>query len=417
MESIKIIASTKVLEGIINLPLSKSMSNRGLMISALSDGRVRNVEVSDADDTVLLDKLLTQIQAAKDHHIYCQNAGTVMRFLTAFLAITPGLWTLDGDESMRQRPIGPLVDALRSLKAEVEYADKEGYPPLKIKGKRLVGGSVTIKSTISSQYISALMMIGPLLENGLIITTDGSQVSLPYIYMTENMMKEAGAVLSMMLPEIRIKGTGYKGGVLPYETDWSSAAFWYELMVLSEGGELFLRGLKEKSVQGDRVAQKYFQMLGVETIFKSGGAVIRKNDKLSADIDFELSQQPDLAPALIVCTAAKGINGSFYGIEGLRVKESDRVRALVLELLKCGIKCRVEDDLLTFKGQKIQISQAIETYGDHRIAMAFAPLAVLGTPVIINEPGVVSKSYPNFLDELHRVLDFRHPHLCKSENI
>jgi 3-phosphoshikimate 1-carboxyvinyltransferase len=223
------------------------------------------------------------------------------------------------------------------------------------------------------------------------------------------MMKNAGAGVSLGLPEIRISGKGYRGGQLPIETDWSSAAFWYELMALSEGGALLLRGLKEDSIQGDSIARKYFYMLGVETLFTAEGALIRKNKQLSEVFDYEVSQHPDLAPPLIVSTAAKGLKGNFYGIQGLRIKESDRSQALAEELLKCDVECRIEDDQLFFHGQKMNIKKAINTHNDHRIAMAFAPLAILGDPVTIENPEVVSKSYPNFWNELQKVLDFRHP--------
>jgi len=404
VKTLKIIASKNILEGSVELPLSKSISNRGLMISALSGGSVKNEKISEADDTLLLDKLLKQIKAGSDHHVHCQNAGTVIRFLTAYLAITPGAWTLDGDYRMRQRPIGPLVDALKSLGGEIEYEGRGGYPPLKIEGKKLEGGSTFIDSAISSQFISALMMIGPLLENGLTLLSYGSPASLPYIYMTENMMKKAGAEIDIDLPEIKIRGNRYKGGLLPYESDWSAAAFWYELMALSKGGELLLHGLKEDSIQGDSVAAKYFYMFGVETIFKPEGALIRKNFWMAEGFNFILIEHPDLFPAMVVTTAAKGLEGNFYEIEGLRIKESDRPQALASELLKCGIKCSMEENLLSFKEQKINISKPIDTYNDHRIAMAFAPLAVLGSPITINNPEVVSKSYPNFWSELQKVL-------------
>lgn len=405
MESLTITTSKQKLEGSVELPLSKSISNRGLIIAALSKGSVKNQRLSDADDTILLKKLLTQIHKGEDKQINCGNAGTTYRFLTALLAITSGEWLLVGDERMQQRPIGPLVNALKELGADISYIAKDGYPPLRIRGKRLSGGYAYINSALSSQFVSALMMIGPLMKDGVKLLVSGDTASLPYIYMTKDLMKKAGAEVDFRLPEIVIAGGGYKEAVLPYEADWSAAAFWYELMALSKGGELFLPGLKEDSIQGDSVLHRYFYMLGVETIFEGAGARIKKNHWLAEGFNFELNDHPDLAPSLVVTTAAKGFEGNFYGINGLKIKESDRAEALATELGKNGIKCTIDHDLLSFLPQKLGVRQTIDTYNDHRIAMAFAPLAILGTPVTINNPEVVSKSYPGFWRELQKVLN------------
>jgi len=217
-------------------------------------------------------------------------------------------------------------------------------------------------------------------------------------------MRSAGAEVALDLPEIKIKGNGYKECIIPYETDWSSAAFWYELLALAEDGELFLPGLKEDSFQGDWLVKKYFYLFGIDTSFDSEGALIKKHDWLAEGFNFDITGNPDLAPAMILATAGKGFGGNFYGVAGLRNKESDRTQALANELAKCGVICTLEPDFLSFKAQKLKISEAIDTYNDHRIAMAFAPLAVLGEPITINNPEVVSKSYPEFWTELHKVL-------------
>ncbi len=355
------------------------------------------------DDTVLLLKLLKQIKEAKNPNLNAGNAGTAYRFLTAYLAITPGKWTLDGDERMRERPIGPLVDALHDLGADIEYLEEEGYPPLQITGKMLNGGNVFMYAGTSSQYISALMMVAPLFILGLNICILNQVTSVPYIKMTASMMKAAGAEVEMNIPTIRISGN-YKAATLPSESDWSAAAFWYELLALSKDGELLLKGLKEKSLQGDSVLSRYFLSLGIETEFNDEGALIRKGFFFDAHSNFDLADYPDIVPVCAVTAAAKGNNGMFIGIAGLKYKETDRLQALAQELGKAGITCTVSDDEIIFKAQKMEISEPFETYNDHRMAMAFAPLAILGQPVTVNNPEVVSKSYPGYWEELKKVL-------------
>ena len=404
MASIKLIAKTAHISGEVNLPLSKSISNRALIISAISGGLVHHGPLSDADDTVLLRKLLQQISEGKDHHINCGNAGTVFRFLTAYLAMTGGSWILDGDERMRHRPIGPLVDALLKLGAEIIYAGHKGYPPLKINGKPLTGKKVFVNSDTSSQFISALMMIAPVLPEGLIIELMEVPASISYIYLTAEMMTMTGVDVEQRFPSIHIPAGAYKKCTLPAEADWSSAAFWYELMALSKGGQLLLRGLKEGSFQGDSVLERYFRSFGVETSYQPEGALITKTRPLNTVINFDLISCPDLAPAMIVTAAALGFEGNFIELNSLRIKESDRLEAIKNELGKAGIKCTITEDSLSFLPQKMEVTQPVDTYNDHRIAMAFAPLAILGKPITVNDPEVVSKSYPGFWNELQKVL-------------
>lgn len=404
MSSVRIIAKTEHINGKINLPLSKSISNRALMISAISGGKVKPGELSAADDTVLLQKLLHQIREGKDNQINAGNAGTVYRFLTAYLAVSPGNWILDGDERMRQRPVQPLVDALDDLGAEITYMGEDGYPPLQITGKTLNGGNVFMYAGYSSQYISALMMVAPLFKEGLSIGILKQAVSIPYIEMTASMMKAAGAEVEMDIPYIRISGN-YKAAALPFEYDWSAAAFWYELLALSKGGKLLLKGLKEESLQGDSVLERYFLSLGVETEFNDEGAVIKKGFFIDQHTNFHLADYPDLVPVCAVTAAGKGHNAMLIGVAGLKYKETDRLQALAQELGKAGITCTVSDDEIIFKAQRMEISEPFETYNDHRMAMAFAPLAILGQPVTVNNPEVVSKSYPGFWEELSKFLD------------
>ncbi|HSG68490.1 MAG TPA: 3-phosphoshikimate 1-carboxyvinyltransferase [Bacteroidales bacterium] len=402
MDAMKISAIKKHLEGYVELPLSKSISNRALIISWLSGGKTSPGELSKADDTVLLHKLLRQIEVGKDRRLNAHNAGTVYRFLTAVLAITPGEWILDGDDRMCQRPIGPLVSALQDLGANIEYPGQEGFPPLRITGKNLEGGLVQIQADISSQFISALIMIGPALPRGLGIKMKGKKVSMPYLYLTMNMMKAAGAIIKPT-PSLGVLPVPYKSGILPSATDWSAAAPWYSLMALAEGGTLLLKGLEEKSVQGDRTLPSYFIMFGVESEWHAGGVMLRKRKIVKKDVNFDLSATPDLAPSIIVTAAALGYKGHFKGLETLRIKESDRIEAVSSELEKNGFKCHIGPHSISFEPQALEIKHPIDTYSDHRIAMAFAPLAILGKPIVINNPGVVSKSYPQFWKELTNV--------------
>ncbi|MCK4570160.1 MAG: 3-phosphoshikimate 1-carboxyvinyltransferase [Bacteroidales bacterium] len=407
MRSIQVTANSKNISGEVSLPLSKSISNRALMISAISGGKVQSGKLSDADDTVLLKNLLRQIAEKKSYTLDAKNAGTVFRFLTAYLSITPGKWILDGDARMRHRPIGPLVDALLKLGAEIIYAGHKGYPPLKINGKPLTGKKVFVNSDTSSQFISALMMIAPVLPEGLIIELMEVPASISYIYLTAEMMMMTGVDVEQRFPSIHIPAGAYKKCILPAEADWSSAAFWYELMALSEGGQLFLRGLKEGSFQGDSVLERYFRSLGVETSYQQEGALITKTRPLNTLINFDLISCPDLAPAMIVTAAALGLEANFIELNSLRFKESDRLKAIKNELGKTGIKCTITEDSLSFLPQKMEVTQPVDTYHDHRIAMAFAPLAILGKSITVNDPGVVSKSYPGFWNELQRVLGVR----------
>jgi 3-phosphoshikimate 1-carboxyvinyltransferase len=407
MSSVTLTPHKEKFSGKIALPLSKSISNRALIISALSRGKVDPGELSDADDTNLLAELLFQSVEGKDRSLNAGNAGTVFRFLTAYLCIQQGEWILDGSERMRERPIAPLVNAMRQLGADISYLRDKGAPPLKIIGKELTGGEVNIPAGISSQFISALMMIGPSMKNGLKMVLEDDLVSFPYIRMTEKLMLAAGAKVAFTDKNIMVNGTGYGHAVLPSETDWSAAGFWYELFALTKEKSLFLDGLDDRSLQGDAAVERYFRMLGVETEFRGGGAWLRRFYWPGDTVNIDLCDQPDLAPVLIVTTAARRKAGSFTGLGSLKHKESDRLVALVTELEKAGIACTLGSDSISFKAQEMNITEPFDTYGDHRLAMAFAPLALLGKPVNIHHPEVVSKSYPNFWSELQKMLDVR----------
>jgi 3-phosphoshikimate 1-carboxyvinyltransferase len=404
MDMITIKAGKQILGGTVHLPLSKSISNRLLIINALSEGRTKYTGLSDADDTVLMADLLQQIAGAETHDIFARNAGTVFRFLTSYLAITPGNWTLYGNERMRQRPVGPLVEALIALGADIQYSAGQGYAPLFIHGKPLKGGMVEIDISDSSQFASSIMMIAPLLANGLQLHLTGSGSALSYVRMTTGIMQQAGIEIVSNLPSVSINRGMYKDQVLQNERDWSSAAFWYELIALSQGGEVFLPGLKRESLQGDSRVAAYFGQLGVETDYTDEGVMIKKSGQVLKSIDIDLKDCPDLAPALVVSAAALGINANFTGLKNLSLKESDRIEALSTELKRMGIRSAVSTNSISFGKQTIKIKEPVETHRDHRIAMAFAPLAILGNPVSLNKPEVVSKSYPGYWKALKKML-------------
>jgi 3-phosphoshikimate 1-carboxyvinyltransferase len=403
MESITIKTGIRRLEGRVALPLSKSISNRALIISAISGKQAIPGPLSDAGDTRLMQELLRQAHAGS-RVLHAENAGTVFRFICAYLSMLEGSRLLTGDSRMKQRPVRALVEALQKLGASISYAEQKGFPPLLIKGGPMKGGSLDIEAGISSQHISALMMIAPALPGGLCINLKGRAVSRPYIDMTAAMMKQAGIPLKTSRQAVSIPQSKYHKCRLKAEADWSSAAFWYECLALAGQGELLLEGLEKDSIQGDRHAKDLFVKLGIETNFVNEGALIRRSATCRSVIDEDFSNHPDLAIPFIVAAAALGLKGSFGGLEGLRHKESNRPELLAAELEKAGIRCRTGKGELSFDAQKMHISQSFETRNDHRMAMAFAPLALLGRPVTINRPDAVKKSYPGFWKELDILL-------------
>jgi 3-phosphoshikimate 1-carboxyvinyltransferase len=416
MKSITVSIDKRSLKGTVRLPASKSISNRVMIIRALSGEQFPVGNLSDADDTQLLGVLLQKISGNKRIRA-CEldtaNAGTVMRFLTACLSIIPGRWVLTGSDRMRERPIGVLVEALNSLGAEIEYLSKPGFPPLLIKGKTLNGGELHVDAGISSQYISALMMIAPQLQHGLTIRYRNRPVSLPYIEMTAKLMQVFGIKVTVGKTHVSVKQGSYAAAPFEVEPDWSSAAFWYEAAALASDTTLELPGLVEKSLQGDSVLPGIFANFGIATEFTSDGVKLKRNGKKSAGFYFDFTDHPDLAPAVITTCAALGIRGRFEGLNSLRIKETDRISALKAEYEKLGIE--VESAEITDMLQSIEIAPLkkkktelpanllFETYGDHRMAMTFAPLALKLGPVRIVNPDVVTKSYPGFWEEMKAV--------------
>lgn len=391
------------------LPASKSISNRALVISALAGGKILPTNLSDCDDTEVI------INALRDnpYTIDIKAAGTAMRFMTAYLSVTPGEHVITGTERMRHRPIGILVEALRHLGADITYVGEEGYPPLLVKGKQLDGGKITIDGSVSSQYISALLMIGPMLKNGLILKLSGKIVSKPYIELTLDVMHHYGADVRWTdVDEIKVSPIPYTP--LPYiiENDWSAAAFWYELIAMGNnvGAKILLPGLKSNSSQGDTSVKLLYIMFGVKTTFTKDEvgmetAVLTRQRSIPSRFDIDLNDQPDLAQSLAVTCATLGTPFRFTGLESLRIKETDRITALENELRKMGCVLHdAEDSILYWDGERCDPlpHPAIDTYDDHRMAMAFAPAAVRYGTLRINNPEVVSKSYPHFWQEMEK---------------
>ena len=391
-------APQKPIRATINLPASKSLSNRALIIRALSEKKFEIENLAEAEDTKIL---LNAIYSA-GKTIDVGAAGTAMRFLTAYFAVSEGEKILTGTERMKQRPIAPLVDALKTLGANIEYLEKTGFPPIKINGKRLAKNEVEVDGTISSQFLSALLMIAPVLPNGLKIKVKGNLVSKPYAEMTISMMQHSGITVSWKEDTIEIPNQKYIPQVYKVEPDWSAAAFWYSVVALSKDSEIKLPGLQKNSLQGDSVLHELMKYFGVETTFANNGAVIRgsQSSTPNSQLVIDFTNYPDLAQSLTVLTGALDIKIKSTGIETLKIKETDRIRALQTELKKFGKEFIKEEDYYTFKGQFKKSEQTIETYDDHRMVMAFAPLALVCGSISLQNPETVRKSYPGFWEDL-----------------
>ncbi|MCX2739717.1 3-phosphoshikimate 1-carboxyvinyltransferase [Pontibacter anaerobius] len=399
-QSLTLSHPTGKLNGSIKLPASKSEANRALIIAALSGQESQLHNLSEANDTQLLQRLLQSDAETID----AEDAGTVMRFLTAYYAVTGQKKTLTGTDRMCQRPIKILVEALRKLGANIDYLGEEGYPPLKINGFTGTGQKhLKVRSDISSQYISALLMIAPLLPEGLELELEGKIGSRPYIEMTLSLMQHFGVRADFSGNTISVKPQKYTCAAFTVESDWSAASYWYSLVALANEAEITLLGLKEQSFQGDRAIADIMYRLGVYTEFTAEGVrLLKKEHERHISLDF--SDCPDLAQTVVALCAGIGVTVDMTGLESLRIKETDRIQALQIEVLSMNSSLRevtpgvfrLEPDIL----QKKQLS--FRTYQDHRMAMAFAPLALL-QPVEIQEPGVVRKSYPRFWEDLEKV--------------
>jgi 3-phosphoshikimate 1-carboxyvinyltransferase len=395
----------------IDLPGSKSISNRLLILKEVMGWKEELKDLSEAKDTQLLIQAISKIKK-KEELIDIGDAGTDMRFLTALLSITEGEWILTGSERMKERPIGELVNALRQLGSEISYDGKNGFPPLKIKGKKLNGGKVEMDGSTSSQFITALLLISPALSKGIEIELKGNVVSWPYIIMTLDLLSEMGMkvstqsnIISTKLTKSSIQHSTFNTQHL-IEADWSSASYWFSIAALAPKAEIILKGLNEKTSQGDVVVMDIYSELGVKSEFKNGELHLTKIPVTSKKFEYDFVNCPDLAQTIAVTCFALGIECKLSGLSTLKVKETDRILALKNELEKLGAKVKCTDSELEIAASSASnfnpetSNFKLQTYKDHRMALSFAPLALLYDSIEIEDPNVVEKSYPDYWKDL-----------------
>jgi 3-phosphoshikimate 1-carboxyvinyltransferase len=425
MQNIILKKSNKQVNGTVNLTGSKSECNRALVIEALSDGKVKVENVSDAADAVLLAGILRQPAVSSEqlavgvevdsirttHNLPLTTvdigpAGTAMRFLTAYFAIQDNEVILTGSQRMKERPIGILVDALRGLGAHIDYEEKEGFPPIKLKGSfEQQTSKISIKGNISSQYITALLLIAARLPFGLELHIEGELTSRPYVEMTLAMLKTANIQHTWHDNVITISNQEFATTKLHVEPDWSAASYWYSIAALADEAEIFLTGLTPYSLQGDSVITEIMANFGITSQFKDGGVQLIKEVKPITRKVFDLKECPDLAQTIIVVCAALNHEATFTGLETLKIKETDRILALQTELAKMGVKLIEKDEVyqLDCSEKFIPEHMFINTYHDHRMAMAFAPLALIVPQLEFENGPVVDKSYPAFWTDLEKI--------------
>lgn len=397
----------RTVKGEITLPGSKSVANRALIIQALCKDYFEIENLSSAKDT----QTLIQLLSSKDEVLDAGPAGTTFRFMTAYLSLQEGTKILTGSERMKQRPIGVLVDALREIGAKIDYMEKEGYPPLKIHSPENLGSKnrIIVPADISSQYISALLMIAPSLPRGLVIEFKGRPVSMPYIEMTLNMMEYFGVIYQKDRKSISVFKKDYKARPFKVEADWSAASYYFSLAALADEADIQVNGLFERSMQGDSVITEICKSFSLQTFYNDKGIQIVKSKRLPiTSLEYDFTKCPDIAQTVAAICGGLGIEAKFTGLKTLRIKETDRIEALKIELAKVSVEITAldlgKDDGMMIKGKAIMAKPTFATYEDHRMAMALAPLALLGN-ISIEDSEVVKKSYPEFWEDLER-LDF-----------
>ena len=391
-----------------NVPASKSLSNRWLVLQHLSGGSMQVYNLSSADDTHLLQNLLSSL-SQPTHDVktfHCDNAGTVARFLTAVLSITEGRYIVTGSDRMKQRPIAPLVEALNSMGASITYIDQQGYFPISIVGRPLQGGAVDIDASQSSQFVSALMLIAPFLPKGLTINIIGSMVSEPYISMTADVLLQAGIAVQYIKNTIYVPNANPICSAVSVEPDWSAVAYLYNWVLLG-GRPLYVAGLDLASSQGDRVVADIYKYIGVDTTYTIDGIMLQRSELCASSFAYNFIGCPDLVPALVVACAAMGIEGRFEGLDALPYKETNRIKVLALELDKLNIKTYYNHNSLYLPPRVGTIALdkplCLSSHADHRMAMAFSALLFLSpVDITISNPSCVTKSFPNYWHELER---------------
>ncbi len=395
------------IEASIQLNGSKSISNRVLIIDAICQHQIQIENLSNADDTVFLQRILQ----SKESMLDAGAGGTTFRFLTAFLATQEGReCVLTGSERMQQRPIRILVDALRQLGADISYENQDGFPPLRIKGKKLKGGKISLPADTSSQYITALLLIAPTLEDGLELELIGTIVSVPYIKMTLKMMEYFGVTTSFIGNKIVVKNGSYQPKPFFVEGDWSAASYFYSIAILASSAKVELKGLTNQQIQGDSEIASIASNFGIETIYKEKSIeLVKKHDTTITSFSYDFLECPDLAQTVVTFCAALNVEMHCNGLQTLRIKETDRINALDVELQKLGLATLKELDANLWQLKQLSENSidtntvTIATYEDHRMAMSFAPLALSLGAIRIEEPNVVTKSYPLFWDDLKKI--------------
>jgi 3-phosphoshikimate 1-carboxyvinyltransferase len=397
--------------GTVLLPASKSISNRLLILQYAYGNALSIINLSNADDTVLLSSLLDLIRQYQSRgdtgllRLDCRNAGSVMRFLVPLLSVTRGHYLLTGDERMKQRPIGALAEAMRQTGAEIDYLENIGYPPLIIRGRAISGSRIRIDASISSQFVTALLLLAPTLEDGLTIELTGIRASWPYVKMTTGILSYLGIQVVSQEDAIKIFHKKEMKINVEVESDWSAASFWYCMLSMAENGELFFPGLHKSGLQGDQELAVIFRHLGIASIEEPGGIRIKKGEGVDDNFHADFSGHPDIALPVIIACGAAGVNGTFTGLDHLRIKESDRIEALSAGLLKSGLILNEEfPGSWRISGRLVDPCALYpDDFEDHRVAMTFACLAMKGFAVNLEHPGVVNKSYPGFWKDMESV--------------
>ena len=403
----KLIAAKTLTNTTINTRGSKSISNRMLMIREVLKMDIELQNISSSEDTQLLLNALKLVHDSNSEIIDVHHAGTDMRFLTALLSVTDGKKVITGSERMKQRPIGELVNALKSLGAEITYLEKENYPPLQITGKSIEGGELEIESNVSSQFISALLLVASKFKSGLTLKLKGETVSMPYIEMTIRLLKRFGVDIEINNKIVTVKplqvSSKEKENFL-VESDWSSVSYWYSLVSLSDNLEIKLENLFENSLQADSVLPTIYKELGVETTFLNNKVILRKTALKAKEVKYDFTNCPDIAQTVAITCLGHKIKADFSGLRTLKVKETDRIVALKNEIEKFGLTCITTESTLSFDATTANFNNeiSIATYNDHRMAMCFAPLCLKTTSIIIENEEVVNKSYPEFWKDLRK---------------
>ena len=403
--TLELASTSSTIIGTIDLPASKSISNRLLILEAITNGVIRGIGYSDATDTQILQELITQLPTSA----YAGAGGTTFRFSLAYLASLDGYeGVLSGSDRLMERPVAPLVDALRLLGADIEYQQKEGFAPLIIRGKQLKGGKIPIDASMSSQFLSALLLVAPLMENDLVLEPQGQIISQPYLQMTIDLMLQCGFHIEQTETSIRVQpDIPTKSIEISIEKDWSAASYWYSMVALSNNADITLSGLQLRSIQGDVKCAEIFKGFGVDTIENESDIRLEKTQVKQSDLFIDCIKTPDLFQTYAVTAAALKLNVHFSGLQSLRLKETDRIAAVCNELSKMDVAFEypaAHEVIINSQNFRFDQPYSIETYEDHRMAMAFSPLVLKIPSLIIQHPNVVKKSYPTFWVDIQKVL-------------